>query len=68
MAVYVVTGAAGFIGSHIAERLLREGHTVRVVDNLSTGSQDNLERLANLDAPTLKKVAKKVTVSPLNFV
>ena len=42
---YVVTGGAGFIGSHIAERLLKEGHTVRIVDNLITGKQANLELL-----------------------
>ncbi len=42
---YVVTGGAGFIGSHIAERLLNDGHTVRVVDNLITGKQANIELL-----------------------
>lgn len=42
---YVVTGGAGFIGSHIAERLLREGHTVRVVDNLIAGKRSNLALL-----------------------
>ncbi len=42
---YLVTGGAGFIGSHIAERLLKEGHTVRVVDNLITGKRANLELL-----------------------
>ncbi len=42
---YVVTGGAGFIGSHIAERLLRDGHTVRIVDNLITGKQANLKLL-----------------------
>lgn len=41
----LVTGGAGFIGSHLAERLLREGHRVRVVDNLSTGDQRNIARL-----------------------
>jgi nucleoside-diphosphate-sugar epimerase len=41
----LVTGGAGFIGSHVAERLVKEGHTVRVVDNLSTGSETNLEHL-----------------------
>jgi UDP-glucose 4-epimerase len=40
-----VTGAAGFIGSHVAERLLREGHRVRVVDNLSTGDERNIALL-----------------------
>ena len=41
----LVTGGAGFIGSHVAERLVREGHTVRVVDNLSTGFESNLAHL-----------------------
>ncbi len=39
----LVTGGAGFIGSHVADRLARDGHRVRVVDNLSTGSEANLE-------------------------
>lgn len=42
---YVVTGGAGFIGSHLAERLLRDGHTVRVVDNLISGRRANLDAL-----------------------
>ena len=41
----LVTGGAGFIGSHVAERLVREGHSVRVVDNLSTGFESNLTPL-----------------------
>lgn len=39
---YLVTGGAGFIGSHIAERLLKEGNFVRVLDNFSTGKKENL--------------------------
>jgi UDP-glucose 4-epimerase len=39
----VVTGGAGFIGSHLTERLLREGHEVTVVDNLSSGRIENIE-------------------------
>lgn len=39
---YVVTGGAGFIGSHLVTRLLADGHAVRVVDNFSTGRQQNL--------------------------
>jgi nucleoside-diphosphate-sugar epimerase len=41
----LVTGGAGFIGSHLAERLLHDGHRVRVVDNLSTGDEQNVTRL-----------------------
>lgn len=40
---FIVTGAAGFIGSHIAEGLYRAGHTVLCIDNLSGGTWDNLE-------------------------
>ena len=41
----LITGGAGFIGSHLAERLLKDGHQVVVVDNLSTGSLKNIESL-----------------------
>jgi len=43
----LVTGGAGFIGSHIAERLYLEGYTVRVLDNFSTGHRRNLRVLAD---------------------
>ncbi|RUL84199.1 SDR family oxidoreductase [Tautonia sociabilis] len=43
----VVTGGAGFIGSHLAETLLAEGYRVRVVDNLSTGHRSNLDHLGD---------------------
>ena len=42
MAACLVTGGAGFIGSHLAETLVASGHTVRVFDNLSTGDRANL--------------------------
>lgn len=39
---FIVTGGAGFIGSHVTEQLLQEGHHVTVVDNLTTGNLNNL--------------------------
>jgi nucleoside-diphosphate-sugar epimerase len=45
VASYLVTGGAGFIGSHIAEELLRRGQQVRIVDSLVTGKRRNLEAL-----------------------
>jgi len=39
---YLVTGGAGFIGSHIAERLVKEGHSVRILDNFVAGKEENL--------------------------
>jgi UDP-glucose 4-epimerase len=42
----LITGGAGFIGSHLAEELLKQGHTVSVVDDLSTGCSENIEHLA----------------------
>lgn len=44
MANYLVTGAAGFIGSSIAKRLLGEGNTVHTIDNLSTGTKKNIPK------------------------
>jgi len=41
----LITGGAGFIGSHLAERLLHEGHTVAIIDDLSTGSIHNIEHV-----------------------
>jgi UDP-N-acetylglucosamine/UDP-N-acetyl-alpha-D-glucosaminouronate 4-epimerase len=49
MAHYLVTGGAGFIGSHLAEELVRRGETVRVVDNLSTGKRRNLSHVPSVE-------------------
>jgi dTDP-glucose 4,6-dehydratase len=50
MKTSVVTGGAGFLGSHLCERLLKEGHRVICLDNLITGSVANIEHLfANKD-------------------
>jgi len=49
MSAYLVTGGAGFIGSHLAEELVRRGHKVRVADNLSTGKRQNLAHLPDVE-------------------
>lgn len=65
----LVTGGAGFIGSHIAERLTSLGHEVTVLDDLSTGSRENLHSFSNrpnflfcqssiLDLPLLRELIK----------
>ena len=41
--LYLVTGGAGFIGSHLVEELVRQGQEVRVIDNLATGKKENIE-------------------------
>jgi nucleoside-diphosphate-sugar epimerase len=46
MAVYLVTGGAGFIGSNITRELLARGQTVRVLDSFATGRRENLEQIA----------------------
>ena len=46
MAKYLVTGGAGFIGSHIVETLVERGDAVRVLDNLTTGKKENLDAVA----------------------
>ena len=48
MANYLITGGCGFIGSHLAESLLEDGHSVRVLDNLSTGKTANLSAACEL--------------------
>jgi nucleoside-diphosphate-sugar epimerase len=49
MANYLVTGGAGFIGSHLAEELVRRGESVRVVDSLITGKRHNLAHLPTVE-------------------
>ena len=49
MSKYLVTGGAGFIGSHLSEELVRRGHTVRVADSLITGKRSNLDHIPGVE-------------------
>ncbi|MCX8129923.1 MAG: SDR family oxidoreductase [Clostridia bacterium] len=55
----IVTGGCGFIGSHLVDRLLSEGHSVTVIDNLSTGRPENLQHQKN--NPNLKIIIEDIT-------
>jgi len=49
MAKYLVTGGAGFIGSHLSEEIVRRGHSVRVADSLITGKRSNLDHIQGVE-------------------
>lgn len=57
--VSVVTGGAGFLGSHLVDRLLAEGHQVIAIDNLVTGSVENIDHLAG--EPRFRFIQQDVT-------
>ena len=56
----LITGGAGFIGSHLSERLLKEGHEVICMDNFFTGSKQNILHLT--DYPGFEVIRHDVTV------
>ncbi len=64
----LVTGALGFIGSNLAERLVKEGHEVSIIDNLHTGSMENIEsikdkvRIFEMNAGDIDKTGEKYEV------
>src|SRR6476620_7168039 len=49
MSSYLVTGGAGFIGSHLSEELVRRGHRVRVADSLITGKRSTLDHIPGVE-------------------
>ncbi len=51
----LITGGAGFLGSHLCDRFLAEGHTVIAMDNLITGSTDNISHLLGNERFTFVK-------------
>ena len=63
---YLITGGAGFIGSHLAKRFLDDGHEVHVLDNLSTGRRDNVDQWTDCDrfALTVGNVLDEHTLAP----
>lgn len=69
----LITGAAGFIGSHLAESLIKEGNFVIGVDNFLTGSRGNVERLKKVademvgSAPLLRRASFALCVAPCAF-
>ena len=59
----LITGGAGFIGSHLAERLLAEGEEVTVIDDLSTGRAENLA--GPLKSPRFRLVRDTIRNEPV---
>ncbi len=59
MARYLVTGGCGFVGSHLTDALLAAGHTVRILDDLSTGKMENVDPAAAVE---IGDVADRATV------
>ena len=56
IATYLVTGGAGFIGSHIVDELVQRGQRVRVLDNFSTGKHENLQSVTNNSKSTIELI------------
>jgi UDP-glucose 4-epimerase len=69
VSTYLVTGGSGFIGSHMVDALLREGHTVRVVDNFSTGKRENLAHVQDqIDLHTISITDREALAAAMHGV
>lgn len=68
MTKHIVTGGAGFIGSHLVDRLMEKGEKVLVIDDLSSGKRKNLERWIESDRfSLLEKKVQKINTIPKRF-
>jgi UDP-glucose 4-epimerase len=65
--ITIITGGAGFIGSHLSEQLKRDGHRLRLIDDLSTGSRSNVEHLLDDQCELIEAKAAQVAEDPSLF-
>jgi UDP-glucose 4-epimerase len=63
----LVTGGAGFIGSHVADALLKDGHTVTILDNLSTGKKENIPTGAELCVADIRSAEAATLIRQRRF-
>ena len=64
---YLVTGAAGFIGSHVASKLIKTGNKVRTIDDLSTGSIKNLPEKINFIKGKCESKSTLLKIKKIDF-
>ena len=61
MSKFLITGGAGFIGSSIAEHLIKEGHYVRILDNFFSGKEENLDFAKHLGIDKFELIRGDIT-------